>query len=66
MNITIVGGGNVATLLAGEFTKKGNNVTIYTRDKSKWQNEITVLDKDTDIEYTYTPYKITENIKESV
>lgn len=66
MNITIVGGGNVGTLLAGEFTKKGNNVTIYTRDKSKWKNEITILDKDTEQEYTYTPYKITEDIKEAV
>lgn len=66
MNITIVGGGNVGTLLAGEFTKKGNKVTIYTRDKSKWKEEITVLDKDTNIEYKYIPYKITENIKEAM
>lgn len=66
MNITVVGGGNVGTLLAGEFTKKGHSVTIYTRDKSKWENAITVLDKDTNIEYTYTPYQITEDIKEAV
>lgn len=66
MKITVVGGGNVGTLVAGEFTKKGNEVTIYTRDKSKWSDKITVLDRDTDSEYTYTPYKITEDIKEAV
>lgn len=66
MNITIIGGGNVGTLLAGEFTKKGNKVTIYTRDASRWNNEITVLDKDIEKEYTYIPYKITEDIKEAV
>ena len=66
MNITIVGGGNVGTLLAGEFTKKGHIVTIYTRDTTLWSKEITVLDKDTDLEYKYTPHKITSDIKEAV
>ena len=66
MNISVIGGGNVGTLIAGEFTKKNNNVTIYTRDKSKWQKEITVFDNDTSIEYSYIPYKITEDVKEAV
>ena len=66
MNITIIGGGNVGTLLAGEFTKKGNKVIIYTRNKKIWKTKITVFDKDNNKEYTYTPYKITENIKEAV
>ena len=54
MNITIIGGGNVGTLLAGVFTKKGYIV------------KITVLDKDTDLEYKFTQYKITNDIKEAV
>ena len=66
MKITIIGGGNVGTLIAGEFTKKGNRVTIYTRDKSKWSSEIAVTDKDTETTYTYIPYKITEDIEEAV
>lgn len=66
MNITVVGGGNVGTLIAGEFTRKGHKVTIYTRDKSRWSNEITVFDKDIDEEYKYVPYLITENIEEAV
>lgn len=66
MNITVVGGGNVGTLIAGEFTKRGNKVTIYTRDKSRWCNEITVNDLDVGEEYKYVPYKITENIEDAV
>ena len=66
MNITILGAGNIGTLVAGEMAKKGNKVTIYTRDKSRWKNEITVYDKDTETEYKYKPELITENIKEAV
>lgn len=66
MNITVVGGGNVGTLIAGQLTLKGNKVTIYTRDVSKWSNEITILDKDVEKEYVYTPFKITDNICEAV
>lgn len=66
MNITIIGAGNIGTLVAGEMVKKGNKVTIYTRDKSRWQEEITVYDKDTETEYKYKPELITENIKEAV
>ena len=66
MRITVVGAGNVGTLVAGEFTKKNNSVTIYTRDKSRWQSEITVYDKDTETEYKYKPTKITEDIVEAV
>ena len=66
MNITVVGGGNVGTLLAGEFTSKGHKVTIYTRDVTKWSNIITVLDRDTEKEYRYSPYLITDDAKEAV
>ncbi len=66
MNITVVGGGNVGTLIAGQLTQKNNNVTIYTRDVSKWSDEITVFDVDTNKEYVYTPFKITNNIIEAV
>lgn len=66
MNITVVGGGNVGTLIAGLFTQKGHKVTIHTRDKSKWCDEITVFDKDTDTEFTYKPFKITDSIEEAV
>ncbi len=66
MKIAVIGAGNVGTLVAGEFTKKGHQVTLYTRDKSKWSDVITVYDRDTDTSYTYSISKITENIEEAV
>ena len=67
MNISVIGGGNVGTLIAGEFTKKNNKVTIYTRDVTKWcKEDIIVFERDLDIEYSYTPYKITSDIQEAV
>lgn len=66
MNITVVGGGNVGTLIAGQLTLKGNKVTIYTRNVSKWSKEITIFDVDTNKEYIYSPFKITNNIFEAV
>lgn len=64
--ITVVGGGNVGTLIAGEFCKKGHQVTIYTRDQSKWSDTITVYNKDDDSEYTVKPHKITSDIPSSL
>lgn len=66
MNITVVGGGNVGTLIAGQLTLKGNKVTIYTRDVSKWSKEITIFDTDINKESTYKPFKITDNISDAV
>lgn len=64
--ITVVGGGNVGTLIAGEFCRKGHQVTIYTRDQSKWSDTITVYNKDDDSKYTVKPYKITSDIPSSL
>ncbi len=44
MRITIIGGGNVGTLMAGEFAHKGHDVTVFTSKPEKWSREITVLD----------------------
>jgi len=67
MNISVIGGGNVGTLIAGQFTSKGHKVTIYTRDVKKWsKDKITVFDCDLNKEYSYIPYRITSNVKEAV
>ena len=42
MNITIIGGGNVGTLMAAEFASKGHRVTIYTSGPEKWEKSISV------------------------
>lgn len=42
MNICIVGGGNIGTLLAGELSFKGNKINILTSNPQKWNKIITV------------------------
>lgn len=66
MKITIVGGGNVGTLISAQLTHRGNQVTLYTRDESKWKNEIIVHDNDDDSIIKVSLYKITSNLKESI
>ncbi len=66
MKITIVGGGNIGTLIAGQFSNKGHQVTIYTRDITKWSNNIEIIDKDQETTINAHVYKITENIKVAV
>ena len=59
MRITIVGGGNIGTFLAGLFTRKGNEVTIYQNDTYN-EPGYTATDKyDKDIT---SKVKVTNNI----
>ncbi len=44
MKTTILGGGNIGTLMAAEFANKGHDVTVYTSKPEKWSNEIEVYD----------------------
>ena len=44
MRISIVGGGNIGTLMAAEFSFKGHTVTVYTSSPEQWNENITVTD----------------------
>lgn len=66
MKITIIGGGNVGTLLCGELTKKGHEVFLYTSAPEKWNGKITVNDKDDNETYTVEVAKISDNLQECV
>lgn len=46
MRITIIGGGNIGTIMAAEAACKGHQVTIYTSNPECWQKEISVYDSD--------------------
>lgn len=46
MKITIVGGGNLGTLLAASFAMKGNDVTIHTSKPEKFSKELEIYDKE--------------------
>lgn len=44
MKITVIGGGNVGTLMAAEAAHKGNEVVVYTSKPQCWEKKISVYD----------------------
>lgn len=46
MNIAIIGGGNMGTLMAAEFALQGHNIKIYSRRPNDWSDAIEVYDRD--------------------
>lgn len=46
MNIAILGGGNIGTLLAAELASKGHAVSVVTSEPSRWDHEVRAYDKD--------------------
>jgi len=66
MKITIIGGGNVGTLLCGELAKNGHEIFLYTSSPEKWTGKITVNDNDENETYTVEINKISNNLEECV
>lgn len=66
MKITIIGGGNIGTLMAAEFACRGHEVTVYTSKPHKWNRKVNVLNTENQIVMTGTITNITDNIKEAV
>lgn len=44
MKIAIIGGGNIGTLMAGEFAARGHEVRMFTSDASSWSESIEVFE----------------------
>lgn len=63
MNITVIGGGNIGTLMAAEAANKGHNVTVYTSKPYKWGNSIDVYDSDDNLLIRGVMSKITDNME---
>ncbi len=66
MNITIIGGGNVGTLMAAEFASKGHRVTIYTSGPEKWEKSISVYSAEEKLLFSSEIDKITNSFEEAV
>lgn len=64
MNITVIGGGNIGTLISAQLSKN-NNVCIYTSKPDKWSKSICVYDEDINASNIYQIYKITNSPKEA-
>ena len=66
MKMTIIGGGNVGTLMAAEFSSKGHEITIFTSKPHLWNKELTVLDDCKNVLMSGNVSKITNDMQESV
>lgn len=66
MKTTILGGGNIGTLMAAEFAKKGHDVTVYTSKPEKWSNEIEVYDASDRLLKSGVIKKTTDSIEEAL
>lgn len=63
MNITVIGGENIGTLMVAEVANKGHNVTVYTSKPYKWKNSIDVYDSDENLLIRGVIAKITDNME---
>ncbi len=66
MKVTIIGGGNIGTLMAAEISHKGNEVTVYTSSPQKWSKEISVYDVNNEYLFTTELSCITDSLKDAV
>ena len=66
MKTTILGGGNIGTLMAAEFANKGHDVTGYTSKPEKWSNEIEVYDASDRLLKSGVIKKTTDSIEEAL
>ena len=66
MNITVIGGGNMGTLMAASFANKGHNVTIQTSRPNEFSNTIKVYNKEEHLLYTGDIKLATDNYQTSI
>lgn len=66
MNITVIGAGNIGTLMAAEMAHKGHEVTMYSSKPEKWNKSIEVLDEGNNLLMTGELKKVTNDLLEAV
>ncbi len=66
MKVTIIGGGNLGTLMAASFASKGNEVTIQTSKPEKFSKELEVYNNEDKLLFKGTVAKVTNSWEESV
>ncbi|WP_299524040.1 NAD/NADP-dependent octopine/nopaline dehydrogenase family protein [uncultured Methanobrevibacter sp.] len=62
MNVTIIGGGNIGTLIAAELLNKNYDVCIYTSKVDQWGDSLEVYDVNNKFLFESTGLKVTDNI----
>ncbi|MCR1948260.1 NAD/NADP octopine/nopaline dehydrogenase family protein [Erysipelatoclostridium ramosum] len=66
MKITIIGGGNLGTLMGAMFAHKRNEVTIHTSKPEKYEKKIEVYNNNEEFLYSGILSNVTSNWKEAI
>lgn len=66
MRISIIGGGNLGTLLAAVFAQRGNEVIIHTSKPDKFSKELEVYGKKDELLFRGSIFKATNNWREAI
>lgn len=66
MRFTIIGGGNIGTLMAAEFAHKGHLVTMYTSKPLIWGNTLSVYTKEECLLFEADLIDVTHDLEQAV
>ena len=66
MNISIIGGGNIGTLMAAEMSYRGHAVTVFTSKMEKWNQNIEVYNSEDKLEFVGQGIIISNEIDKAV
>ena len=66
MKIAVVGGGNIGTLMAGEFAARGNEVRMCASRPETWSKDIDVLGPEGDVLMTGPLALVTDDLAQAV
>lgn len=66
MKITVIGGGNIGTLMAAELLHRGHKVTICSSRPDAWKRDISVLDSEENLLFKADVYKVTDCMEEAL
>lgn len=66
MKITVIGGGNIGTLMAAEMAAKGHAVTMFTSKPQKWNKQLQVYDAAEKLLLTGCLTAVTSDLQEAV
>ena len=64
--ITVIGGGNIGTLMAAEFAHRGHKVTVYTSRPERWSKKIEVYGAGEKLLLTGNLSKVTNHLREAL
>lgn len=66
MKVCVIGGGNIGTLLAAEFARKGFETVIHTSRPEKWSDTLKVLNPDDSVWFETRNFRVTASLEDAV